>query len=151
MHLLNHKFQLNLILELLISIEFYHEQCVILFLNISSLIFAIIFISYLQANIPRACDLNHFHTYVSPPCLQVTLTNDLILNTIWLLIDLLVSRFNAGTLFFTLAMIPRSQVVACPSLSLSTSKTFPCYLHVIKTYSSHIILSIYWQTISSIF
>jgi len=37
-----------------------------------------------------------------------------------------------------------------PSPPLSPSKPFPCYLQLIKPYSSHIILSIHWITISSI-
>jgi len=82
--------------------------------------------------------------------LQVISTNILILNTTWLLIAWLVPRSNASTLFFTLAMVPRSQAVAFPSPSLSTSKPFPCYLHLIKPYSSHIISSIHWIAISSI-
>ena len=70
--------------------------------------FANIFVSFLRANIFWACDLNHFHTYEFTSWLQVTSTNDLILNTIWLLIARLISRINASTLFFTLAMVPWS-------------------------------------------
>jgi hypothetical protein len=52
--------------------------------------------------------LNHFHTYEFTSLLQVTSTNDLIINTIWLLIAWLVPQLNTSTLFFTLAMVPRS-------------------------------------------
>jgi hypothetical protein len=39
---------------------------------------------------------------------QVTFTDNLIINIIWLLIAWLVPRLNASTLFFTLAMVPQS-------------------------------------------
>jgi len=69
---------------------------------------AINFISSLWVNIAWACDLNHFNTCEFNPWLQVTSINDLILNTIWLLIAQLVPRLNTSTLFFTLAMCWRS-------------------------------------------
>ena len=119
-------------------------------LNISSWGVAITFVSSLWAISPWACDLNHFNTYEFNSWHQVTSTNDLILNTIWFLIAWLVPWLNASTLFFTLAMYLGRQAIACPSPPLSPSKPFPCYLHLIKPYSSHIILSIHWKTISSI-
>jgi hypothetical protein len=84
----------------------------------------------------------------SPQWLQVTSTNDLIINKIWFLIAWLVPRLNISTFFFTLAMVPRSSSHRLPSPPLSPSKFLPCYLHLIKPYSSHIILNIHWKTIS---
>jgi hypothetical protein len=79
-----------------------------LLLNITSEGDAINFVSSLWANTAWACDLNHFNKGEFNPWLQVTSTNDLILNIIWLLMAQLVPRLNASTLFFTLAMVPRS-------------------------------------------
>ena len=76
-----------------------------LFLNITSMQLTL---SPLWANIAWTCDLNHFNIYEFNPWLQVTTINNLILNKIWLLIAQLVPRLNASTLFFTLAMAPRS-------------------------------------------
>jgi hypothetical protein len=111
---------------------------------------AINFVSSLWANTPWACDLNHFNTCEFNPWLQITFTNDLILNTIWLLIAWLVPRLKASTLFFTLAMVPWSSSHRLPFTSALSLEALPCYLHLIMPYSSHIILSIHWKTISLI-
>jgi hypothetical protein len=86
-------------------------------LNITSWGVAINFISSLWANISWACDLNHFNTFEFNLWLQVTFTNDLILNTIWLLIAWLVPWLNASIVFFTLAMVPRSSSHRLPFTS----------------------------------
>ena len=100
--------------------------------------FAIIFVSSLRANTCWSCDLNLSNTCEFSQLLQVTFTNDLILNTIWLLIAWLVHRLKCkysllhlshGTsvlkplLALHLRLVPRSPFLAIFTLSSHTQVT----------------------------
>ena len=112
---------------------------------------AINFVSSLWVNIAWACDLNHFNICEFNPWLQVTSIKDFDPQHNMTPHSLISSSTQCK---YSLLHLSHGTSVLKPSLipspPLSPSKPFPCYLHLIKPYSSHITLSIHWITISSI-